>query len=308
MDDRSVSRSIAEHLSPGENIVYQAPRNWSRLAGDVVGLLLVLLMGAVYVFFSGWQLNVAELSQIPMFATQSNAAMVQGMGIVRWAVPILGVCVLIASIRDLAALLWAKAAVTDRRIFGRTGRYILRRFDIPLDRIAWVDFPNDILTKGPITIHTKDGKHTTLWYLAKPKILLGYLEAGYAPESRPVIHKQTRWGKLALLVVAIIALGILAIYIAREFDGTPAVDSAPQSDGAPTQPGETEPVAVVEAATPEPTGTPSLPLGSPGTDRVIAFNQAGSLASEGLCGPTMSPPVYTGPGTWAPTVIYQYNP
>lgn len=49
----------------------------------------------------------------------------------------------------------------------------------------------------------------------------------------------------------------------------------------------------------------------PGTNycyRVIAFNQAGSLASEGLCGPTMSPPAYTGPGTWAPTVIYQYNP
>ncbi len=49
----------------------------------------------------------------------------------------------------------------------------------------------------------------------------------------------------------------------------------------------------------------------PGTNycyRVIAFNQAGSLASEGLCGPTMSPPAYTGQGTWAPTVIYQYNP
>jgi len=53
---------------------------------------------------------------------------------------------------------------------------------------------------------------------------------------------------------------------------------------------------------------PNLQTGTNYCYRVIAFNQAGSLASEGLCGPTMSPPVYTGPGTWAPTVIYQYNP
>ncbi len=53
---------------------------------------------------------------------------------------------------------------------------------------------------------------------------------------------------------------------------------------------------------------PNLQTGTNYCYRVIAFNQAGGLTSEGLCGPRMSPPVYTGPGTWAPTVIYQYNP
>ncbi|MBN1137834.1 MAG: SH3 domain-containing protein [Anaerolineae bacterium] len=273
MEDLSVSRSTAKQLLPGEKIIYRAPRNWSRLTGVVAATLLGLVLVAVYVLCSDWQPNTHEFGkEIPVLAGLSDALQVQLVDAGRLGALILGVLVLIISIPELVVLLGAKVTLTDRRILGRTGRFVSRRVDIPLDRIAWVDFPNHIVSKGPITIHMKGGEHTTLRFLAKPKILLGYLEAGHAADTKLVIQRRTTWGQLALMVMAIVALGILVAYAVGGFDGTSAVDSGRGSDGAPTQPGEAQPVAVVEAATPEPTSTPSLALGSPGADKVIAFN------------------------------------
>ena len=215
MDNSLASNFLKHRLAPGEKIIYQAPRNWFKLVEALGNVLFALLLGVIYVMFSVWQQNISSLNKIPLLANQSDADLAQGVGFIRLGVLALAVFALFFSLVQLAVLFGAEAALTDRRILGKTGRNILRLVDIPLDKIAWVDFPNRIFSKGPINIHTEDGKGTTLWNLARPDIFLRYLEAGYAAESKPEIRKQTMWGVVVLTVLgfAVVVMGIYITYV-----------------------------------------------------------------------------------------------
>ena len=76
-----------------------------------------------------------------------------------------------------------------------------------------MDFPNRILSKGPVSIRTRDGKTTTLWRLAKPEIFLGFLEKRYSTETTPVISRTTSWGSVVRLLIALAILAVGAYWI-----------------------------------------------------------------------------------------------
>lgn len=211
MDNSLESDFLKSRLLPEEKVIYQVPRNWLKVLEIVANVLVALLMGAAYVLLSGWQQNIITFATLSTVYTLSDVYLVQGLGIVRLALLILAAYILLFSLIQLLVLFLAKAVLTDRRVLGKTGRNILRTFDIPLDRIAWVDFPNHVFSKGPINIHTKDGKNTILWNLASPGTFLGYLETSYTPENVPVIHKQTMWGQVVLFVVVGLALAFLIV-------------------------------------------------------------------------------------------------
>lgn len=217
---RQAGGYIMKRLVPGEKIIYRAPRNWSRLAGNLFGILFALALGLAYLFFSYWQQSVIDLSRLSRWASQNNAYLAQGIGWLRLGVLALGVFMLFFGLVQLGACLGHAVALTDRRVLGRVGRNILRRIDIPLDEIAWVDFPNHIISKGPLQIHTRSGKSATLWDLARPGVFLGHLEAAYPPAQRPVIHKKTKWGQviLVLLGLATLITVMYALYTMGTFD------------------------------------------------------------------------------------------
>lgn len=208
MDTPPVSGFLGEQLMHGEKIVYQAPRNRSQIFGTFVGLLFVVLLGVVYVLFSTWQQNMVNYAM-----SQADLDVAQGISYVRMGVLILAGFLLILAIWQLAALFGAQMAVTDRRVLGRTGRYILRKVDIPFEKIAWVDFPRSIFAKGPVTIHSRDGKSMILWNLAKPDKFLGYLESAYTAETRPMINRKTSVAKSVAAVLGLFLLAMAAFFI-----------------------------------------------------------------------------------------------
>jgi parallel beta-helix repeat protein len=120
---------------------------------------------------------------------------------------------LISSILQFAVFLGAEITLTNQRILGRTGRFILRQVNIPIDNISWMDFPNKNLSKGPISIHTRDREKTTLWNLSRPEIFLEFLTGRYSPETMPVINKNPSKGSALGVLVVFILLGAGIYYI-----------------------------------------------------------------------------------------------
>ena len=175
MDRLSRSRLLKRHLVPGEAIIYRSPRKWSMLIGPVLTLpLLALLFSLVYqlltVALSGINTNIRRL-HLP--ATQADFEGALVFDIIRWGSLVFAGLLLIAAVLQFIAFLGEETTLTDRRILGRTGSSILHRVNIPLDHISWVELPNRILSRGPISIRTRDGKTTILWRLAKPEVFLG---------------------------------------------------------------------------------------------------------------------------------------
>jgi Bacterial PH domain len=200
----------SESQGAGEKLIYQPPRNWSSVMGAIFGLFFAVLLGAVWLVLSIWKFNIINLShEIPGFAPYQNASQVQGIEIIRLGSLILGGLILISSLITLAMAIFTWATVTDHRIMGRTGRYLFRRFDIPFEKVAWINFPRGLFGKGSLTIYTKDGKTTTLWNLAKPEVFLGYIESQYTAETRPLVKRHSFAGLqtvgliLALVVIAV---------------------------------------------------------------------------------------------------------
>jgi parallel beta-helix repeat protein len=213
MDTQSESRFPDQQLMPDEKVIYQSPRNWSSPIEPVFEFLLAMLLGFGYSQFSVWSNNIITIIRdIPMFATQPDVPIEQ-VNILRWGMLILAAIFLISSILQFAAFWGVEIMLTDRRILGRTGRFILRQVNIPIDNISWMDFPNKNLSKGPISIHARDRKKTTLWNLYRPEIFLEFLTSRYSPETMPVINKDpSRRSALGVLVVFIL-LGVGAYYI-----------------------------------------------------------------------------------------------
>jgi hypothetical protein len=208
MDNPAASGFLKNQLMHGEKIVYRSPRNRSQILGTIIGLVFAILLGAVYVLFSTWQQNMINYAM-----TQADIDMAQGINYVRMGVLVLAGFFLVLCVWQLAVLLGAEMAVTDRRVLGRTGRYILRKVDIPFEKIAWVDFPKSLFAKGPVSIHARDGKSSILWNLAKPEVFLGYVESAYAAETRPMINRKTSVGKSIAMVIVLVLLGAAAYFL-----------------------------------------------------------------------------------------------
>ena len=216
MDSRSASRLLKRHLVPGETIIYQSPRKWSMLIGPVFTLpLLALLFSLAYVLLtlllSGIQTNIRRLHLPP---GQAGFEWTLVGNIIRWGMLVFAGLLLIAAFLQFIAFWGEETALTDRRILGRTGASILHLVNIPFDSISWVDFPNKVLSKGPISIRTRDGKTTILWRLAKPEAFLGSLEKRYSTETAPVISRTTSWEVVigTLIPLAFLAVGAYWIY------------------------------------------------------------------------------------------------
>ena len=212
MDNPSLNGSLS-NLSSEEKVVYQAPRNWVLLLNPMFSLVFALLFGAVFFFLSSWLQNlVANIQELPVFASQVNIDTAKFIDIVRWVFLGIAGLFLISGLIQVVAYAAGRITLTDARIRSKTGGINLRKINIPLERISWVDYPNKITAKGPVRITTRDGKSTTLWNLAKPEIFLGLLEQSYPAETRPVINRKVIWaaliGKLTLLGLAAAGLYI----------------------------------------------------------------------------------------------------
>jgi hypothetical protein len=206
MDNPSLNGSLS-NLSSEEKVVYQAPRNWVLLFNPMFSLVFALLFAGVYFFLSSWLQNlVSNIQELPMFASQVNIDTAKFIDIVRWVFLGLAGLFLISGLIQVVAYAAGRITLTDARIRSKTGGINLRKINIPLERISWVDYPNKITAKGPVRITTRDGKSTTLWNLAKAEIFLGLLEQSYPAETRPVINRKIMWaallGKLVLLGLA----------------------------------------------------------------------------------------------------------
>jgi hypothetical protein len=165
MDTQSESRFPDQQLMPDEKVIYQSPRNWPSLIEPMFEFLLAMLMGFGYSQFSVWLNNIIIIMRdLPMFATQPDVPMEQ-VNILRWGMLILAAIFLISSILQFAAFWGAEITLTDRRILGRTGRFILRQVNISIDNISWMDFPNKNLSKGPISIHARSEKDHLLEFI-----------------------------------------------------------------------------------------------------------------------------------------------
>jgi hypothetical protein len=213
MDNPSFTGYPGKNLNPGEKVVYQSPRNWVLLINPMFYFLFVLILGAVYFFLSYWLQNlVTNIQELPVFASQVNIDTAKFINILCWVLLCLAGLFLISGIVQVAAFAAGKITLTDQRILSRTSGTGLRKINIALDRISWVDFPNLITSKGPVRITTRDGKNTALRNLAKPEIFLGLFENCYPAEARPVINRKTIWaalmGKLILLGMAAAGLYI----------------------------------------------------------------------------------------------------
>ena len=213
MDNRSVSRGLKRRLVPGEAVIYQSPRKWSMLIGPVFILpLLAMLFYSVYVLATYLSRTHASTWALPTQTTQADAEWALVFDIMRWGSLAFVAFLLIAAVMQLIAFLGEEIALTDRRILGRTGASILHVVDIPLDSISTVEFPNHVLSKGPLSIHTRDGKTTILWRLAKPEVFLGILEKRYSTETLPVIRRTTSWALAVRLLMALAILGVGAYW------------------------------------------------------------------------------------------------
>src|SRR4030066_1778867 len=177
MENSSISRFLTKQLVPDETIIYQSPRKWSALVDPIFSLVLALLLGFGYFFLSIWLQNLLTMmKEFPGFASQVNIDTAWVINVVRLGLQILACLLLITSLLRIAVFAGAETTLTDRRILGKTGRFILRKVNIPYEAITWVDFPNRIFSKGPISIQTRNGKNTILWNISKLEIFLGLLE------------------------------------------------------------------------------------------------------------------------------------
>ena len=219
MDSRSASRRWKGPLAPGEAVIYQSPRKWSMLIGPVFILpLLALLLCFVYALVTYFSRTPTYARALPTFATHAASEQALVFDILRWGSLGFAGLLLIAAVLQFIAFLGEKTTLTDRRILGRSGASILHLVDIPLDSISTVEFPNHVLSKGPLSIHTRDGKTTILWRLAKPEVFLGFLEKRYSTETLPVIRRTTSWALAVrlLMALAILAVGAYWIYTSKQ--------------------------------------------------------------------------------------------
>jgi hypothetical protein len=213
MDNRSISRRLKGHLAPGEAVIYQSPRKWSMLIGPVFTLpLLAMLFYSLYVLATYLSRTHASTWALPTQTPQADAEWALVFDIMRWGSLAFVAFLLIAAVMQFIAFLGEKIALTDRRILGRTGASILHLVDIPLESIAWAELPTHVLSKGPLSIRTRDGKTTILWRLAKPEVFLGYLEKRYSTQTMPVISRPTSWGSPVRLLMALAILAVGAYW------------------------------------------------------------------------------------------------
>ena len=283
MDNPSISKSLNQQLMSGEKVIYQSPRNWPTLIGPVFALLFSLLLGFGYFFFSVWLSNmVANIRDLPMFATQTDILTAQVVNIIRWGMLILAGILLMRSILEFAVFLGAEATLTDQRILGRTGRFILRPVNIPVGSISWVDFPNRILSGSPIIIHTHDNKKTNLWNLSRPEIFLEFLANRYSPETRPVINKKTSGGQVfaVLGVLALLGAGIYFIYTTqfkKPEHSAPVVAIHLEADGSGDYPTLEEAVQQIGGG-----GAITLGVGTYRLSQPLEINKSISLIGAGV--------------------------
>jgi hypothetical protein len=231
-----------------EKLVYQARRSGAAIFNSCFSLVLAGVFAVGFLVLSGWAQNIMTYS-LPGLSSQADTTTAQVVRILGLGSLVLAGFLLIFGILQLITALGSRVTLTDQRVTGKTGTNLLRRFNIPLENIAWVEYPNRILAKGPVTIHTRDGRETTLRNMAKAETFLGYLENAYPEGNRPTIRRETKWGQAFLLIIGLALIGF-AIYFLLN-DRQPAVE---QPGSAANQ----QAVAVVETAIPLPTDQPTL--------------------------------------------------
>jgi len=214
MDNPSLNGFLSKDLKPDEKVIYQSPRNWVLLLNPIFYLLFAVLLGAVYFFLSVWLQNlITNIRGLPLFTSQVNIDTAVFVNILRWVCLGLAGLLLLSGILQFAAFAAGKITLTDQRIWSKTSGLTLRKINIPLDRISWVDFPNLITSKGPVRVTTRDGKNIALRNLAKPEIFLGLFEKCYPAETRPVINRKVIWAALAGKLI-LLGLAAAVLYIA----------------------------------------------------------------------------------------------
>jgi len=280
MDTHSESRFLGEQLMSDEKVIYQSPRNWSSLIEPVFEFVLAMLLGFGYFQFSVWLNNIiAIIRDIPMFGTLPDVPIEQ-VNILRWGILILAVIFFTSSIVQFAAFWGAEITLTDQRILGRTGRFILRLVNISIDNISWMDFPDKNLSKRPIRIHTRDRKKTTLWNLSRPEIFLEFLTNRYSPETMPVINKSpSRGSALGILVAfALLGAGIYYIYTSQVKELEPEVAAIYlKADGSGDYPGLEKAVQQIAEG-----GTISLGAGTYRLSQPLEITKSISLIGAGM--------------------------
>jgi hypothetical protein len=216
MDNPSVSDFAENQLVVGEKVLYQAPRKWSSLLETAIIFISFLFFTFVWFGLSQYLGNVTGLlNSLPNWmVTQSSVLNAQFINIMRWAALFLAVYSLLAMLGTIIVFFGAETLMTDRRVLGKTGRYVLRKVNIPLESISRVYFPNHIISKGPMVINTFSGKSTTFWSLGRPEEFIGLLEQRYPPQTKPIINRPVLAGKLVLLIfgLALLGLGLYLLY------------------------------------------------------------------------------------------------
>jgi hypothetical protein len=246
MDTSRESRQLENHLETGEKIVYQSPRKWSLILDAALLFLTFLLFLFLFIgLFLYLQYDYNLIKSLPgwMSAPSTNLT-AQVIAILGWGSLFFSAVALLQMLGTGWVFFGAQITLTDRRIMGNTGRYILRKLDIPLESVAWINFPNRIISKGPLVIHSKSGRNTALWSLSRPEIFLGFLEKLYTPETRPLIHKSVSCGRVAFggLGLVFLCVAIFAIFASK----TPLLGNNPRALSIPERlalqsPGATSP-------------------------------------------------------------------